>query len=148
MIEPLRIAFEVACPVDHAFETWTSRASLWWPVTHTAEQTPGYEIRFEPRIGGRIYERTPSGRETVWGEVTAWEPPHRVCYLFHIMTVRERATDVDVRFSQLSPGSTRVEIIHSGWERLGAEAQSWRDLNNAGWDTLLPHYVAACARSA
>jgi hypothetical protein len=38
-----------------------------------------------------------------------------------------------------------VEIEHRGWERLGADAQTWRDRNGGGWATLLPHYQAAVA---
>jgi hypothetical protein len=35
MIEPIRLAFEVACGVEHAFATWTERTSTWWPASHT-----------------------------------------------------------------------------------------------------------------
>jgi hypothetical protein len=41
--------------------------------------------------------------------------------------------------------ATRVEIEHRGWERLGTRAQLLRDRNQAGWTTLLPHFVAATA---
>lgn len=30
MIEPLRFSFEVECPQEHAFETWTKRIGTWW----------------------------------------------------------------------------------------------------------------------
>jgi hypothetical protein len=61
MIEPLRLSFEVVCPVEHAFEIWTARTSSWWPVTHTVTGERGLEVVFEAREGGRIFERTPSG---------------------------------------------------------------------------------------
>ena len=35
MIEPLRVSFDVECSAEHAFWTWTSRASSWWPKEHT-----------------------------------------------------------------------------------------------------------------
>jgi hypothetical protein len=41
--------------------------------------------------------------------------------------------------------TTRVEIERRGWERLGAKGQRWRDADQAGWDGVLPAYVAACA---
>lgn len=147
MIEPLRLAFEVACPVDHAFDTWTAKTSMWWPVLGTSTGEPGCEVNIEPRVGGRVFERTPSGQETDWGEVTTWDPPRRLGYLWHIMTERSRATDVEIRFSESGPNATLVEIVHSGWERLGADGAPWRDRNNAGWNLVLPHYVEACTRS-
>jgi hypothetical protein len=60
---------------------------------------------------------------------------------------RADATDVEIRFIAVDPGSTRVEITHTGWERLGAEADSWRDANRGGWSGLLPHFVTACTSS-
>jgi hypothetical protein len=100
----------------------------------------------EDRVGGRIFERAPDGTEHEWGEVTVWEPPVRLGYLWHLRRDRADATDVDIRFVELAAGTTRVEIVHTGWQRLGAGGQDWRDRNRAGWETLLPHFVAAVER--
>jgi uncharacterized protein YndB with AHSA1/START domain len=149
VIDPLRISFEVACDVDHAFTTWTERASAWWPRAHTMAQNVVETIVFEPRVGGRVFERTHNGEENEWGEVTAWEPPRRLAYLWHIATDRASATDVEIRFVELGPGSTRVEIEHGGWDRLGPDrAGAWRAENQGGWDGVLPDYIAACAATA
>jgi hypothetical protein len=94
-------------------------------------------------VGGRIYERTPDGVEHDWGEVTVWSPPRRLVYLWHLRRDRADATEVEIRFTATSPGTTRVEIEHRGWERLGSAAGTWRDQNRAGWQTLLPHFRAA-----
>jgi uncharacterized protein YndB with AHSA1/START domain len=145
MIEPLRFAVDVACPAEHAFETWTARIDSWWPADHTVSGLDEAEIVLERRVGGRIFERTPGGDEHDWGEVTAWEPPQRIGYLWHLRRDRADATEVEIRFIERDDGSTRVEIEHRGWERLGAEGQSWRDRNRGGWETLLPHFVAAAA---
>jgi len=118
--------------------------SVWWPVEATSDGKPGFEIEIEPRIGGRIYERTAAGVETEWGEITTWEPPRRLGYLWHIMTERSNATDIEIRFSELSPSSTRVEIVHTGWDRLGDFGPPWRARNRAGWDGVIPAFFAAC----
>ena len=97
----------------------------------------------EGRPGGRIFERTAAGAEHDWGEVTIWEPPTRLGYLWHLRRDRLDATDVEIRFIDRGDATTRVEIEHRGWERMGAEGQTHRDRNRGGWDTLLPHFVAA-----
>jgi hypothetical protein len=146
MIEPLRISFDVACDQQHAFAVWTERASAWWPKAHTVSREPGLRIVFEPRVGGRIFERSRNGQEYEWGEITAWDPPRRLAYLWRIATERAHATDVDIRFLQLGPDATRIEVEHGGWDRLGPEAgESWRDTNRGGWNGTLPAYIAACA---
>lgn len=142
MSEPLRVEVDLACPVEHAFATWTTRFGDWWPRGHTVSGDPEAVV-LEPRLGGRIYERTPSG-EHDWGEITAWDPPNRIAYLWHIRRDRADATDVDIRFVATGEASSRLEITHTGWERLGAEAPAWRDANRAGWSGLLPHFVRAC----
>jgi hypothetical protein len=145
LIEPLRLSFDVACPAEHAFALWTARTSLWWPRSHTVNGGPGLEVVFEPRVGGRIFERTAAGVEVEWGEITLWEPPRRLGYLWHLRADRADATDVEIRFVDQGDATTRVEIEHRGWERLGARGEGWRDANRAGWSGLLPHFVAACA---
>ena len=143
MIEPLRISFEVSCPVDHAFDVWTSKIARWWPADHSVSGENGLQVVLEGRPGGRIFERTSSGTEHEWGEVVVWDPPSRLAYLWHLRRDRADATEVEIRFIDKGDSTTRVEIEHRGWERLGAQGQSWRDANKDGWSTLLPHYVAA-----
>ena len=105
-------------------------------------------MTFEPRTGGRIFERTPDGVEFDWGEITTWEPPRSLAYLWHIGVDRSLATQVRIAFVRLSANSTRVEITHSGWDGLGDLGPPRREKNQRGWDGLLPHFVAACGRSA
>jgi uncharacterized protein YndB with AHSA1/START domain len=143
VIEPIRLSFQVACRPDQAWTAWTERIGRWWPADHTVSAEPDLEVTLESGVGGRIYERTAAGEEHEWGEVTVWEPPTRLVYLWHLKRDRADATEVEIRFTGLDADSTRVEIEHRGWERLGAEGASWRDRNFGGWSTLLPHYVAA-----
>jgi hypothetical protein len=141
-IEPLVIDLVVECEPAHAFDVWTTRFGDWWPRAHSVSGDPA-AIVLETRLGGRIYERLADGQEIEWGEVTAWEPPIRLGYLWHIRRDRADATDVELTFARVADGTTRIEIVHSGWERLGEGAEEWRDANRGGWDGLLPHFVTA-----
>jgi hypothetical protein len=145
---PLKHSFTVDCPVDHAFDMWARRTSLWWPTGHTVTAEAGLEVVFEPRPGGRIFERTPSGREEDWGEILLWEPPARLAYVWHLRQDRADATEVEVAFTPETDARTRVDIEHRGWERLGARATEGRERNERGWAGLLPHYVEAIERGA
>ena len=146
MIEPIRIELEVRGPARHAFEVWTNRISTWWPADHTVSGEPGLTVVLEGRPGGRIFERTSDGTEHDWGEVTVWEPPSRLGYLWHLRRDRADATEVEIRFTDRDDATTLVEIEHRGWERLGASGRDLRDGNCGGWATLLPHYEAAIDR--
>lgn len=140
--EPLRMTFTVDCPAVHAFTVWTARISAWWPADHTVSGDAGLNVVLEPVVGGRIFERTQSGVEHDWGEVTVWEPPRRLGYLWHLRRDRADATEVEITFTERD-GGTVVAIEHRGWDRLGALGPDWREANKGGWSTLLPHYIAA-----
>ena len=143
MTAPLRMSFDVACSVGHAFTVWTAGIGTWWPPGHTMTGR-AEEVVLQGGVGGRIYERTADGTEHEWGEITVWEPPERLGYLWHLLRDRADATDVEISFRAHGSG-TRVEIEHRGWERLGADADLWRTRNQGGWSTLLPHYAHAVA---
>jgi uncharacterized protein YndB with AHSA1/START domain len=148
MLEPLEIQFDVDCPPPRAFEIWTTQIASWWPKSHTVSADPEVEVILEARAGGRIYERCPAGGEHDWGEVTAFEPPHRLAYLWHIRRDRADATQVEVTFSAHGDAGTRVRIEHTGWERLGTDAETWRQRNHGAWGSLISHYRRRAAESA
>jgi uncharacterized protein YndB with AHSA1/START domain len=141
--DPLRITFDVACPPDRAFELWTAQTTTWWPTSHTVSGRPDVEVVIEPGVGGRIYERTPDGGEHDWGQVIAWDPPARIAYLWHLRQDRADATEVEITFAAAERRGTRMSIEHRGWQALGARGPDQRELNQRGWDGLLPHFRAA-----
>jgi uncharacterized protein YndB with AHSA1/START domain len=145
-MEPLTLRFTVACAPAHAFAVWAERTGLWWPPGHSVSGAPAH-VAFEPRAGGRIFERGPDGAEHEWGEVLDWEPPRRLRYLWHLRFDRADATEVEITFDA-APEGTAVTIVHTGWERLGAAGPERRERNRRGWAGLLPHYAAACAQSS
>jgi uncharacterized protein YndB with AHSA1/START domain len=146
MTETLEVSFEVACSVEHAFELWTSRIDNWWPADHTVSGSADADVFMQGGVGGRIFERTSEGVEHEWGEITAWEPPSLLGYVWHIGRERSSATEVQIRFVAQGPTSTRIEIEHSGWDRFGSEASEMRDRNQIGWRTVVPHFLNEIAR--
>jgi uncharacterized protein YndB with AHSA1/START domain len=75
-------------------------------------------VTFEGRVGGRIVERAPGGRECVWGTVQAWDPPRRVAFTWHPGREPALAQDVEVTFTPEGE-RTLVRLVHKGFERLG-----------------------------
>ena len=69
--------------------------------------------------------------------MTLWDPPSELGYRWHLGSDPATATDVAIRFRPEGSATTRVEIEHRGWERLGEAATEWRARNHAGWDSLL-----------
>jgi Activator of Hsp90 ATPase homolog 1-like protein len=143
VIEPITLEFTVACSAAHAFEVWTRRTTSWWPSTHSVSQDAGLTVTIEPRVGGRIYERTPDGSEHDWGEVTRWEPPSTFAYRWHLRQDIDDATEVAIGFSDIDEGAC-VTIVHAGWEQLGDRAPGLRERNTQGWAGVLPSFRRVC----
>ncbi len=101
---PVRQSVHVDCPVEDAFRLFTERFGEWWPW--------GGNCAMEPWEGGRVFERTESGEEREWGEVTAWEPFERIEFDWRLEGGCET---VEVEFRVEADG-TRVTVTHSGWE--------------------------------
>jgi Activator of Hsp90 ATPase homolog 1-like protein len=152
-LPPIVREFEVRCSVDHAFDTWTRRIDLWWPLArHSVSRENAASVAIEPRHGGRIFETTRDGKEIVWGTVNMWEPPNRFGYLWHIGEEdASEATQVTITFTVLDLARTHVAIMHKGWEHAGPKAGSRRRGNERGWDGLIPaftRFIAGATRQA
>ncbi len=138
MVAPLTLEFAVAVDVEHAFTTWVERADLWWPRDHTLSGSPD-AIIFEPRVGGRIYERDAQGAEMPWGEVVVWDPPTRLEYRWHLFFRPEEATHVSIAFER-SNGGTTVRVVQTGFDALAEQGPLRREGNARGWAAVSTAY--------
>ena len=137
----------VSVPVERAFEVFTAQIGTWWPLrTHAVDTERSETVIMEGRVGGRLYERTPSGEEHVWGTLVAWEPPNRIVYSWHPGREEETAQEVEITFSPEGEG-TRVDIRHYGWEKLGDRLEETVASYNEGWDKVIAVYARAAERS-
>jgi len=126
---------------ERAFDHFTAGIGRWWPLaTHSVHGADARTAVIEPRVGGRLYERTADGREADWGEVRVWQPPARLVFSFMKYAVDRPTTEVEVTFETVG-GGTRVTLEHRGWEQLGAELRGGYD---EGWD----HVFGECYRGA
>jgi uncharacterized protein YndB with AHSA1/START domain len=143
-VEPVRKSVTVQAPVEHAFQVFTERMSEWWPVKkHSVHEELADEAGLEPRLGGAIFELWRDGREN-WGEVTVWEPPHRVVFTWRPGLRLEETTEVEVRFASQGD-STLVELEHRGWEARGDRAAEARASYDKGWIGVLERYATVAA---
>lgn len=123
--------------VEAAFRLFTDGIGKWWPLaTHSVCQNDTVACAVEGRVGGRFFERDRSGKEHIWGTVTAWEPPGRVAFTWHPGRAADTAQAVEVKFSEAGAGMTLVELTHSGWAKLGEKAVTTRESYNKGWEVV------------
>jgi uncharacterized protein YndB with AHSA1/START domain len=135
--EAVRKSVLVDADPETAFRVFTDRIQSWWPLgTHGVFGDDAEELVFKD---GKLVELAKDGREAVWGEVLAWEPPARVHITWRPGFDPDTPdTELEVRFIAEGDG-TRVELEHTGWERLedGAKSRAGYD---SGWVGVLEAY--------
>lgn len=132
---------------QRAFAVFTEGIGTWWPLqTHKIGAADPIDAVLEPRTGGRWYEVGADGSQCEWGRVLAWEPPGRVVLAWQIGVDwrydPELVTEVDVRFTDLGDGRTRVTLEHRNLDRFGPGAEQARATFDSpgGWSGLLDAY--------
>ncbi len=135
--------------VENAFAAFVERFGDFKPPEHNLLGAEITETRFEPKVGGHIYDRAADGRECRWARVLAYEPPHKVVFSWDISPRWQLEADhgntseVEVRFVAETPGRTRVELEHRHLDRHGPGWESLQD--GVGGDDGWPLYLARYA---
>jgi uncharacterized protein YndB with AHSA1/START domain len=146
---PVRKSITVKTDAGRAFDVFTSRIGSWWPHSHSIGSSPQKNIVLEPRTGGRWFEIGEDGSECNWGKVLAWEPPSRVLLAWQIngdwKYDPDLVTEVEVTFTALAPGLTRVDLEHRNLERFGDKVEPVRNAidSEGGWTQIIKLYGQA-----
>ena len=140
-IPPVRRSVLVSWDPAAAYRRFTADFATWWPSsTHSIGGKKVQRIIFDCRVGGQIVEELVDGRRYLWGTVTLVEPPHRVGFTWHPSREKDSAQDVVVSFQAEGTG-TRVELVSTGWERLGARGRREQKGYSIGWGSILDIYA-------
>jgi uncharacterized protein YndB with AHSA1/START domain len=139
----------VDASIDDAFAAFVDRFGDFKPPEHNLLGVDITETRFEPKVGGHIYDRAADGTECRWARVLAYEPPDRVVFSWDISPQwqieadKSNASEVEVRFVAESPQRTRVELEHRHLDRHGPGWESLRDGvdSDGGWPLYLARYA-------
>jgi uncharacterized protein YndB with AHSA1/START domain len=143
----------VNAPAERAFKLLTEQFDRIKPREHNLLRVDIAESVFEPRVGGRIFDRGTDGSECQWGRVLAYEPPARIVFswdispMWQIETDPDKASEVEVRFVEEGPNRTRVELEHRHLDRHGDGWEGTREgvSGEQGWPLYLQRFGAAVA---
>ena len=141
----------VNAPIDRAFSVFTEKFDRIKPREHNMLGCDIAESVFEPKVGGRVYDRGVDGSECQWARVLAFEPPDRIVFTWdinpywQIETDLDKTSEVEIRFIAEAPDRTRVELEHRNLERHG---DGWQGMaegvrSGDGWPLYLDRFATA-----
>jgi uncharacterized protein YndB with AHSA1/START domain len=139
----------VQASIARAFSVFTDDFGSFKPREHNMLGVEIAETVFEPRAGGRVFDRGIDGSECHWARVLAYEPPDRVVISWDISpqwqieTDVEKTSEVEVRFIAEARDRTRVELEHRNLDRHGDGWEAVRDGvdDAAGWPLYLQRFA-------
>jgi uncharacterized protein YndB with AHSA1/START domain len=139
----------VETSIDRAFGAFVDQFGDFKPREHNLLGAEITETRFEPRVGGYIYDRAADGSECRWARVLAYEPPDRVVFSWDISPQwqleadESKTSEVEVRFVAETPERTRLELEHRHLDRHGPGWESLRGGvdSDGGWPLYLARYA-------
>jgi uncharacterized protein YndB with AHSA1/START domain len=153
---PVQKSVTVRTGAEHAFRVFTEGFDTWWPKSHHIGSSPMKRAVIEGRVGGRCYGEHEDGTDCPWGTVLVWEPPRRFVFAWQITPDWKyqphlaQASEVEVRFTAVGDGSTRVDLEHRHFERHGDGAEKMKmGVDSAqGWGSLLQLFAQAAAQAS
>src|SRR5438046_5657547 len=91
----VRSAIVVEAPIERAFRVFTEDFDRVKPREHNMLGVEIAETVFEPRAGGRLFDRGVDGSEYHWARVLAYEPPNRVVFSWDISPQWQLESDLE-----------------------------------------------------
>jgi uncharacterized protein YndB with AHSA1/START domain len=149
-VAPVVKSITVKASVEHAFRVFTEGFDTWWPREHHIGKSPMKKAIIEGFVGGRCYNEQTDGTDCPWGSILAWDPPHRFVMAWQITPQWQfepelsKSSEVEVTFTPLADGTTRVDLEHRHFERHGEGGDSMRTMvdGGMGWQALLGLFAA------
>jgi uncharacterized protein YndB with AHSA1/START domain len=141
----------VEAPADRAFRVFTEKMETWWPASHHIGKVPFRTIVLDRRANGRWAEIGDDGSECDWGRVLVWDPPKRVVLGWQLTADwhydANFVTEVEINFTPMDAGKTRVALEHRNLERFGKNAEAFAKSisSEGGWPLILNSFAAIAA---
>ena len=136
----LTIALEI--PIDapraRVWRMLTEEAHRWWPRDFYASANP-LGMRFEPKLGGRLYEETENGGGVVWYTVIALDPGQSIDLAGHLTAAFGGPSQTLLRLALREQGARTVlevsdAVVGNVSERTAKSLEDgWRALFDAGF---------------
>lgn len=153
----LRVEVRVTCDPHDAFAHFTRDFGSWWPLaSHSVGQENATGCAIELYPGGKIWERTATGAQHVWGRVLDCDELGSLglSFTWHPGRPSSTAQTVKVRFRRApssagtnaaataEAGSPQTEVVleHGDWHVFGPAADHARSQYRDGWSMVLGRF--------
>ena len=140
----LTVALEIPidAPRTHVWRMLTEEAHRWWPRDFYASAKP-LGMRFDVRLGGRLYEESEHGGGVVWYTVIALDPGHSIDLAGHLTAAFGGPSQTLLRLGLREQGEQTIlevtdAVVGNVSDRTSASLEEgWRTLFDRGFRTFV-----------
>ena len=137
-LPPITCERHLTYSAAQAFTAYTDGIRKWWDPRYSANPDTLREVTIEPRVGGRVFATHEDLGEHDWGDVTVWEPGHRLVHTFSLARDPNAPSEVAVEFEDGDGDGCSLRFAHGGWTESNADARE----KFGDWPLLLDRFVA------
>jgi uncharacterized protein YndB with AHSA1/START domain len=130
----IALEFPISAPAARVWQALTDEPDRWWPRDfHVSTGEP--RMRFEARLGGRLYEEDRDGGGAVWYTVIAIAPGRSIDLVGHLSPAYGGPATTLLRLELRPEGERTVLALTDALH--GRIGDRTRDSLESGWRTLL-----------
>lgn len=143
---------KVDASADVVFAKFVHQLNDWWPKEYTWSQEGLVEIKIDAKLNGLCTEIGPYNFRCDWGRVLEIQDNKKIVLKWQISSQRvpepnpEKASDLTIKFNELSVSETEIELEHSNFSNHGQDAEVYQQAMDSeqGWDYILRCFIEFC----
>jgi uncharacterized protein YndB with AHSA1/START domain len=144
-VPPVVKTATVICPPARGFALFAEDFGRWWPLGREPILGPTRSIVQSNRVSAGACSNAPAmGAKPPGGRFWRTSRDTGLAFSWVVELSADQEQLVEIRFTPEGSG-TRVELTHSGWEKLGEAAANLRQRYDRGWATVFERHFAEYA---
>jgi uncharacterized protein YndB with AHSA1/START domain len=134
-VKQIVVEVPINAPRSKVWDAMLSELPEWWPQDFLAFTPESEKMRFEPRVGGRLYEETKDGRQLLWATLTQILPQQLLEFTGHLTPSYggPSITMIRMEISDAEDGSTLFRLTDTIFGNIGDELETNM---TQGWNYL------------
>lgn len=144
VIKQIELELDIDAPLAKVWNSLLNELPSWWPGDFLGFPE-GAPIKFEPHVGGRLYEQTEDGKSLLWATVVAIVPQKSMDFIGYMTPSFGGPTLTMLHLEVEADGDakTKFKMADALLGRIGEETEASL---NQGWGYLFGAFKAYCEK--
>ncbi|MBX3119873.1 MAG: SRPBCC domain-containing protein [Fimbriimonadaceae bacterium] len=144
VIKQIELELDINAPIGRVWNSLLNELPVWWPGDFLGYPEGG-PIKFEPHVGGRLYEQTEDGKSLLWSTVIAIAPEKSMDFIGYMTPAFGGPTLTMLHLELEADGDAKTKFKMTD-SLLGRVSEEGEASMNQGWSYLFGAFKAHCEK--